>query len=199
MACSWSPPITSCLDLISVAEIGSSAINNEGWNLPALIFAQTHNSLVYTFDDADIFSSRSYYDSWPVFTSINTTRAINSSGPTRFSGINRSPDSKLGVDTEEREQPYIVFSTQYRASKDHSHLPSVLAFEQVGQILWTFLQTLLDMEPSLELPFCQPFSKRPLSLSIPLFIVENDEALHFCGLGDQVRVALQATGIRIIW
>ena len=100
---------------------------------------------------------------------------------------------------EKREQPYIVFSTRYRALKDHSHLPSVLAFEQVGQVLWTFLQTLLDMEPSLELPFLQPFSNLPLSLFIPRFIVENYKALHLCRLRDQGPVVGQATGVRIIW
>src|SRR5258706_7128782 len=100
---------------------------------------------------------------------------------------------------EKREQPCIVFRAQYRVSTGHSHLSGVLAFEQVGQVLRTFLKTLLDMEPPFELPFCQPFSKHLASMSKLLSIGENDEALHFCGLGDQIRVALQATGVRIIW
>ena len=68
----------------------------------------------------------------------------------------------------------------------------------MGQILWTFLQTLLNMEPPLELPFYQPFPNLLLGILVSILIVENDEALHFCGLGDQVRVSLQAARIGVI-
>ena len=73
--------------------------------------------------------------------------------------VNRSPLSKLR-DRHRRNanNPTSCSARNIESQKDHLHLPSVLAFEQVGQILRTFLQTLLDMESPIELPFCQPFS-----------------------------------------